>query len=81
MVFSELGEDHPGALVNALQEFSSRGINLTRIESRPMRQTLGRYMFFCDLEGAATDPSVAEAIAQIRAKAESVRLLGSYPLT
>ena len=38
-------------------------------------------MFFCDLEGAATDPGVAAAIAQIRGKAESVRLLGSYPLS
>jgi prephenate dehydratase len=80
LVFSELGEDHPGALVNALSEFSSRSINLSRIESRPMRQELGRYMFFCDLEGAATDPPVAEAIAALRTKAESVRLLGSYPL-
>jgi prephenate dehydratase len=80
LVFAELGEDHPGALVNALAEFSSRGINLTRIESRPMRQELGRYMFFCDLEGAATDPQVAEATAQLRTKAESVRLLGSYPV-
>jgi prephenate dehydratase len=80
LVFSELGEDHPGALVNALAEFSTRSINLTRIESRPMRQQLGRYMFFCDLEGAATDPPVAEAIAALRTKAESVRLLGSYPL-
>jgi prephenate dehydratase len=80
LVFSELGEDHPGALVNALSEFSSRTINLTRIESRPLRQELGRYMFFCDLEGAATDPPVAEAIAALRTKAESVRLLGSYPL-
>jgi prephenate dehydratase len=79
LVFSELGEDHPGALVNALSEFSSRSINLTRIESRPLRQQLGRYMFFCDLEGAATDPHVADAIAQLRTKAESVRLLGSYP--
>ncbi len=57
LVFSELGEDHPGALVNALAEFSSRGINLTRIESRPLRQELGRYMFFCDLEGGAGDPA------------------------
>ncbi|HEX2708292.1 MAG TPA: prephenate dehydratase [Solirubrobacterales bacterium] len=79
LVFSELGEDHPGALVNALSEFSSRDINLTRIESRPLRQELGRYMFFCDLEGAATDAPIAEAIAQLRIKAESVRLLGSYP--
>jgi prephenate dehydratase len=80
LVFSELGEDHPGALVNALTEFSSRGINLSRIESRPLRSGLGRYMFFCDLEGALTDPPVAEAIEGLRAKAESVRILGSYPL-
>jgi prephenate dehydratase len=80
LVFSELGEDHPGALVNALREFSDRGINLTRIESRPMRQGLGRYMFFCDLEGAEDDPGVAAAIAALHQKAESVRILGSYPL-
>ena len=80
LVFSELGEDHPGALVDALREFSDRGINLTRIESRPMRQGLGRYMFFCDLEGAAADETVAEGIEALRAKAESVRILGSYPL-
>jgi prephenate dehydratase len=80
LVFSELGEDHPGALVNALGEFSSREINLSRIESRPLRSGLGRYMFFCDLEGAAADEPVAEAISQLRSKADSVRILGSYPL-
>jgi prephenate dehydratase len=80
LVFSELGEDHPGALVNALREFSDREINLTRIESRPMRQGLGRYMFFCDLEGAEADELVTEAIAALRTKAESVRILGSYPV-
>jgi prephenate dehydratase len=80
LVFSELGEDHPGALVNALGEFSSRSINLSRIESRPLRSGLGRYMFFCDLEGAATDEPVREAISQLRSKADSVRILGSYPL-
>src|SRR4051794_18057921 len=80
LVFSELGADHPGALVDALGEFSSRSINLTRIESRPLRRGLGRYMFFCDLEGAETDEPVAAAIAELRAKAESVRILGSYPL-
>lgn len=79
LVFSELGEDHPGALVAALLEFSNREINLTRIESRPLRQGLGRYMFFVDLEGKAAEPPVAEAIAGLRDKAESVRLLGSYP--
>ncbi len=80
LVFSELGEDHPGALVEALQEFSNRGINLSRIESRPLRQGLGRYMFFCDLEGGMSDPRVSEAIAALRGKAESVRVLGSYPV-
>ncbi|HET7590456.1 MAG TPA: prephenate dehydratase [Solirubrobacterales bacterium] len=80
LVFSELGADHPGALVEALSEFSSRGINLTRIESRPLRQGLGRYMFFCDLEGKEDDEAVDEAVAQLRAKADSVRILGSYPL-
>jgi len=78
LVFSELGADHPGALVEALTEFSSRDVNLTRIESRPLRRGLGRYMFFVDLEGGATDEVVADAIEGLRAKAESVRILGSY---
>ena len=81
LVFSELGADHPGALVEALTEFSSRGVNLTRIESRPLRQGLGRYMFFCDLDGAAGDGPVDEAIRALRGKAESVRVLGSYPIS
>jgi len=80
LVFSEVGADHPGALVECLGEFSDRGINLTRIESRPLRQGLGQYMFFCDLEGREGDSAVAEAIAALRTKAASVRILGSYPL-
>lgn len=78
LVFSELGADHPGALVEALQEFASRDVNLTRIESRPLRRGLGRYMFFIDLEGASDDRAVAEAIEALRGKAETVRVLGSY---
>jgi prephenate dehydratase len=80
LVFSELGEDHPGALVDALAEFSSRGVNLSRIESRPLRRGLGRYMFFLDIEGAEDGTEVAAAIGGLRSKAESVRILGSYPL-
>jgi prephenate dehydratase len=80
LVFSELGEDHPGALVDALREFSSRTVNLSRIESRPLRLGLGRYMFFIDVEGSESDPAVAEAIEALRGKAESVRILGSYPV-
>jgi len=80
LVFSELGEDHPGALVDALTEFSSRAINLTRIESRPLRQGLGRYMFFVDLDGSVDDGGVSAAVEGLQAKAESVRILGSYPV-
>jgi prephenate dehydratase len=80
LVFSELGDDHPGALVEALTEFSRRDVNLTRIESRPRRRGLGRYMFFIDLDGAEGEPAVAEAIEGLRDKAESVRILGSYPV-
>lgn len=79
LVFSELGEDHPGALVNALREFSSRDVNLSRIESRPLRLGLGRYMFFCDLDGAEEEEAVSAAIKALRTKADSVRILGSYP--
>ncbi len=80
LVFSELGADHPGALVEALTEFSRRDVNLTRIESRPRRRGLGRYMFFIDLDGAEDEPAVAEAIEGLQRKAESVRILGSYPV-
>jgi len=80
LCFSELGADHPGALVEALREFSSREVNLVRIESRPLRRGMGRYMFFVDLEGAEREPAVREAIGALREKAESVRVLGSYPL-
>ena len=80
LVFSELGADHPGALVDALTEFSSRDVNLSRIESRPLRQGLGRYLFFIDLEGRSGDEPVDAAIEGLRDKAENVRVLGSYPI-
>jgi prephenate dehydratase len=81
VVFSELGEDHPGALVDALQVFSERAINLTRIESRPLRRGLGRYQFFIDTEGAADHQPLSEAIEALRSKAENVRVLGSWPIS
>jgi prephenate dehydratase len=81
VVFSELGEDHPGALVDALQIFSDREINLTRIESRPLRRGLGRYQFFIDIEGGAGEDPLAEAIEALRSKAETVRVLGSWPIS
>ncbi len=80
LVFSELGEDHPGALVEALQVFSDRAVNLTRIESRPLRRGLGRYQFFVDIEGAAGEERQRSAIEALRSKAENVRVLGSWPI-
>jgi prephenate dehydratase len=80
LIFYELGDDKPGALVDALQVFAARGVNLTRIESRPRPGGLGRYMFFVDLEGGIGDEPVVRAIEELRAHAESVRVLGSYPI-
>ena len=79
VVFWGVGAEAPGWLVRCLSEFAFRGVNLTKIESRPRKQGLGRYMFFADLEGRDTDGHVAEAIEAVREKAEVLRVLGSYP--
>ena len=79
VVFWGAGDESPGWLVSVLSELSEREINLTRIESRPQRVRLGHYMFFADLEGAEADSQVAEALAALRERVESLRVLGSYP--
>ena len=79
VVFWGAGDESPGWLVSVLSELSEREINLTRIESRPQRVRLGHYMFFADLEGAEADSQVAEALAALRQRVESLRVLGSYP--
>jgi prephenate dehydratase len=76
------GDESAGWLVRCLSEFAFRGVNLTRIESRPRRLGLGHYMFFADLEGAAAPGDggpVTEAIQALADQAETVRVLGSYP--
>jgi prephenate dehydratase len=78
LVFWGLGAERPGWLVRCLDEFARRGINLTKIESRPRRERLGSYMFFVDLAGSAEQVPVAEAIAGLRTFCEQVRVLGSY---
>ncbi len=78
LVFWGPGADSPGWLVRCLDEFGRRGINLTKIESRPKREQMGSYMFFVDLTGQLQDPPVAEAIAGVREMCEEVRVLGSY---
>jgi prephenate dehydratase len=81
-VFWGFNDVSPGALVDVLGELSSRGINLTKIESRPRRVGgLGHYMFFADLEGSATDPHVAEALEALGTRVHAMKVLGSYPAT
>lgn len=81
VVFWGVGAEAPGWLVGCLSEFAFRGVNLTKIESRPRKQGLGRYMFFVDLEGREDDPPVAGALEALRSKTETVRVIGSYPAT
>ena len=69
----------PGALVAALSEFAERGIDLTRIESRPTRVELGTYFFFLDCVGHIDDGSVAEALKALHRRCVDVRYLGSWP--
>jgi prephenate dehydratase len=69
----------PGALLAALGEFSIRGIDLTRIESRPTRTELGTYLFFADCAGHIDDDAVAEALKALHRRCADVRYLGSWP--
>ncbi|HEU0086156.1 MAG TPA: prephenate dehydratase [Pseudonocardiaceae bacterium] len=69
----------PGALLEVLAEFALRGINLTRIESRPMPGRRWEYRFFLDCEGHVADEAVGDALAQLHRRCTSVRFLGSYP--
>ncbi len=79
IVFWGVGAESPGWLVRCLGELAERGVNLTRIESRPRKQGLGRYMFFVDLEGRETEPHVTEALSALRDHVEELRVLGSFP--
>jgi prephenate dehydratase len=72
-------EDRPGLLVGALQAFSQRGINLSKIESRPSKEKLGTYIFLIDVDGHRSDQKLAEALAEIEAACSFFRVLGSYP--
>jgi prephenate dehydratase len=78
LVFWGSGADSPGWLVRCLDEFARREINLTKIESRPRRGRMGRYMFFADLSGRAQDDGVAEAVGGLRGVCEHVGVIGSY---
>jgi len=74
-----IAEDRPGSLMAILAEFANRGINLTKIESRPTRGGLGKYFFLIDLEGHQADPAVADALEGVRGNSYILKILGSYP--
>jgi prephenate dehydratase len=69
----------PGALVACLNEFATRGINLTKLESRPRRNRPWHYVFYLDCEGHWQDSPCREALVGLLARAAFVKLLGSYP--
>ena len=72
--------DAPGTMYGVLSEIANRRINMTKIESRPTRQSLGRYIFLVDIEGHRLDPIVNEALEAMRPRASMFRIFGSYPM-
>jgi prephenate dehydratase len=78
-VVAFLADDHPGALMDILSQFAARSVNLTRIESRPTGNVIGRYCFFIDCAGHVAQASVGEALMGLRRICSEVRFLGSYP--
>ncbi|MEU5210993.1 prephenate dehydratase [Streptomyces sp. NPDC020742] len=74
-----LAEDHPGALLELLQEYAVRGVSMMRIESRPTGEGIGRYCFSVDCEGHLTDRRVSEVLMGLKRVCREVRFLGSYP--
>lgn len=73
-----LPEDRPGALMEILDQFATRGVNLSRIESRPTGQYLGHYFFSIDADGHVADARVADALAGLHRISPATRFLGSY---
>ncbi|HEX5540913.1 MAG TPA: prephenate dehydratase [Micromonospora sp.] len=74
-----IAHDRVGALLSVLMELAVRGVNLTRIESRPTGEALGRYAFFLDCTGHVADIRLGEALQGLRRVTADVRFLGSYP--
>lgn len=73
------GEDRPGNLYRALKVFADRSVNLTKLESRPAKRSLGDYIFFIDMEGHLDDPEIRSALEELQTLTSFFKLLGSYP--
>ncbi|NQE06511.1 Prephenate dehydratase [ANME-1 cluster archaeon GoMg1] len=73
-------KDYPGALYDVLGEFVQRGINLTKIESRPSKRALGDYMFHIDCEGHIEEEKVKETLRGVESKVAMLKILGAYPI-
>lgn len=78
IVFS-IAKDRPGGLHDVLSEFAIRNINLTKIESRPSKKSLGDYYFFADMQGHRKDKVIAEVLKNIKKSTSLLKILGSYP--
>lgn len=78
-VIVELPDDEPGSLLAMLEQFSTRGVNMSLLESRPIGDELGRYRFVIDLDGHVEDERVADALLGLRRFSPNVIFLGSYP--
>lgn len=78
-VIVELPSDEPGALLDMLEQFATRGVNLSLIQSRPIGDKLGRYRFVIDLDGHILDERVADALLGLKRFSPNVIFLGSYP--
>jgi prephenate dehydratase len=77
-VIVELPDDRPGGLLEMLEQFAARGVNLSRIESRPVGDRFGRYRFNIDAEGHIEDEAIAEALMGLHRFSPKVIFLGSY---
>ena len=72
-------KDQPGILYRMLEPFSKRGINLSKIESRPMKKKAWEYIFFLDIEGHLQETKVQEALQDLKQHCQFLKALGSYP--
>lgn len=72
-------KNRPGALYEILGEFAHRGIDLTKIESRPTKKVLGDYLFYIDMKGHIEDRAIKDALDKVKSKVGMLKILGSYP--